>query len=85
MVVPTFFTCESAVRGYHIYQGIWGASCGQTFPCLQEEGNPFNLLAVSVVRAGSNIRHVPNKISHCSCEIVALLSQVGDDIQEIFT
>ena len=39
------------------------ASCGQTFPCLREEGNPFDLFAVSVVRAGNIIGHVPRKIS----------------------
>ena len=61
--MPSFFACESAVRGYHIYQEIWEASCGQTFPCLREEGNPFDPFAVSVVRAGSIIGHVPKNIS----------------------
>ena len=55
MALPSFFTCESAVQGYHIYQEILEASCGQTFPCVQEEGNLFDLFTVSVVRAGSII------------------------------
>ena len=63
MAVPSFFACKSAVRGYHIYQEIWEASCGQTFPCLWEEGNPFDLFAMSAVRAGSIIGHMPKKIS----------------------
>ena len=63
MAEITFFACESSVRGYHIYQEIWEASCGQTFPCLREEGNPFDPFAVSVVRTGDIIGHVPRRIS----------------------
>jgi len=63
MAETTFFACESSVQGYHIYQEIWEASCGQTFPCLREEGNPFDPFAVSVVRTGDIIGHVPRRIS----------------------
>ena len=63
MAETTFFGCESAFQGYQIYQEIWDASCGQTFPCLREEGNPFDPFAMSVVRAGNIIGHVPRKIS----------------------
>jgi len=63
MADTTLFTCESAVRDYHIYQKFWEASYGKTFPCLQEEGNLFDPFALSVVRAGDIIGHVPRKIS----------------------
>ena len=66
MAETTFYSCELVVRGYHIYQEIWEASCGQTFLCLQEEGNAFDPFAVSVVRAGDIIGHVPKISAACS-------------------
>ena len=54
---------DSVIRGYHVYKEIWEASCGQVFPCLREVGNAFDPFAVSVVRDGDIIGHVPRKIS----------------------
>ena len=91
MAETTVIGCVSAVRDYHIYQEIWEASCGQTFPCLREEGNPFNPFTVSVVRAGNIIGHVQGNfplLVHCSCGIAGLFSvllRVADDIQEILS
>ena len=62
------FTCDSVIRGYQIYKDIWEASSGQVFPCLRESGNAFNPFAVSVVRHGDIIDHVPKKI-YAACSL----------------
>ena len=54
---------DSVIQGYHVYKEIQEASCGQIFPCLQETGNALDPFAVSIVRDGDIIGHVPRKIS----------------------
>ena len=63
------FTCDSVIRGYHMYKEIWEASCRLVFPCLREVGNAFNPFAVSVVRDSDIIGHVPRKIS-ATCSLI---------------
>ena len=46
------FECELVIREYHIYQAIWVASYGETFNCMRETGNIFDLFVVAVVRDG---------------------------------
>jgi len=51
------------MRGYHIYKEVWEASLGETMVCAIESENAFDPFAVSVVRDGEIIGHVPRKIS----------------------
>ena len=50
---------DLVIRGYRIYRLIWVASYGETF----EMGNIFCPFAVTVVRDGEIISHVPKLIS----------------------
>ena len=42
------YCCDSAVRGYHIYQDIWEANYGELLSCARETGNVFDPFAVCV-------------------------------------
>ena len=45
------FTIEAMVRGYHVYQTVWGVNISEVFPCIREPGNQHNLHAVAVAVA----------------------------------
>ena len=57
------FGKESCVRGYHIYQDQWEAAIGEELECHHERGNAADAYAVSVMREGTIIGHLPRKIS----------------------
>ena len=57
------YCCDSAVRGYHIYQDIWEANYGKLLSCTRETGNAFDPFAVCVQKDGDIVGHVPRKIS----------------------
>ena len=42
------FETVSEVRGYHVYQGIWGPKIGETLSTEREPGNPKDKYAVGV-------------------------------------
>ena len=62
------FSIESCVRGYHVYKATWSASVGEILFCQREERNVEDPFAVSIVRNGVIVGHVPRKIS-CVCSI----------------
>ena len=53
----------SCIRGYHVYQTIWQAALGETFHCVQETSDSKVRYAVSVVKDGQVIGHLPKKFS----------------------
>ena len=57
------YCCDSAVRGYHIYQDIWEAYYGELLSCSREIGNVYDPFAVCVQKDGDVVGHVPRKIS----------------------
>ena len=57
------FRQESCVRGYHIYKEHWEAAIGEELQCQRERGNAADAYAVSVVKEGSIIGHLPQRIS----------------------
>jgi len=57
------FCCDSAVRGYHQYKDIWEASYGEVLNCVRETENSFDPFAVSIIKDGEIVGHVPTKIS----------------------
>ena len=57
------YCCDSAVRGYHIYQDIWEANYGELLSCTRETGNVFDPFAVCVQKDGDIVGHVTRKIS----------------------
>ena len=59
------FSVIAMVRGYHVYENIWTAVVGESFPCMQEAGNTFDPFAVAVMRDDTVIGHVPS-LSICA-------------------
>ena len=58
------YCCDSAVRGYHMYQNIWEANYGELLSCTRETGNVFDLFTVCVCSLdGDIVGHMPRKIS----------------------
>ena len=50
------YCCDSAVRGYHIYQDIWEANYGELLSCTRETGDVFDPFAVCVQKDGGHSR-----------------------------
>ena len=62
-------SCEKSccVCGYHIYERIWNAAIGEELLCERELDNERDRHAVTVIKDGIVIGHVPPKISRiCS-------------------
>ena len=57
------FSVEAVVRGYHAYKHIWATVYGEELPCEREAGNRVDAFAVAVMKDGTVVGHVPNKIS----------------------
>ena len=58
------YSCESSIRGYHIYKDIWDPRMGEKLSCLQEPGNVHDIYAVSVMKGDDIVGHVPRNISY---------------------
>jgi len=57
------FEYHSCIRGYHEYKSIWDASIGEVVNCSREPDNVHDDNAVSVVRRGIIVGHVPRYLS----------------------
>lgn len=57
----------SCIRGYHIYETVWEARIGEILPCIREPANMVDRYAVSVVKNGTVVGHLPKEVSRlCS-------------------
>ena len=59
---------ELCIRGYHIYQELWAAAVGEDLTCQRERGNTADPYAVSVIKDGTIVGHLPRRIS-CACTL----------------
>ena len=66
----------SCVRGYHIYKEKWTAAVGEILCCAREVGNVLDRYAVSVLKDGDIVGHLPRKIS----KVCSLFLRRGDSI-----
>ena len=57
------FIYDSCIRGYHEYKSIWDASVGGVLCCSREIDNPHDDHAVTVIRRGVTVGHVPRYVS----------------------
>ena len=57
---------NSIVTGHHIYQTIWTAFIGEMLPAEIEEDNLYDRYAVSLMRDGKIVGHMPHSISKVS-------------------
>lgn len=56
-------TVEAMIRGYHVYRNVWSSVLDEELPCQRETGNISDPFAVSVLKDGVIVGHVPRKIS----------------------
>ena len=64
--MATCFTCQSMIRGYHVYMHIWEAEDGETLNCVRETTNRCDPFSVVVIKAAVVIGHLARKISTVS-------------------
>ena len=57
------FTVEAMIRGYHVYRYICSSVLDIELPCQRETGNISDPFAVSMLKDGVIVGHVPRKIS----------------------
>ena len=68
---------EFCVRGYHVYW--WEVVVGEELECQQERGNATDAFAVSVIREGAIVGHLPRRIS-CTCSLFMRKGIIVDKI-----
>ena len=51
------------VRGYHVYGRVWDAVIGEHLTCRREPTNEKDRYAVTVLKDGNVIGHLPRKVS----------------------
>lgn len=75
------FLWEGVIRGHHIYKAVWTPTIGENLGVSREPGNLHDPRAVSILRSGTIVGHVPrehNRIfwhflshdGHISCEVI---------------
>ena len=59
IVTINTFETASAVKGYHVYQGIWVPKIGETLSTEREPSNPKDKYAVCVKEKECIVGHLP--------------------------
>jgi hypothetical protein len=59
------FRYDSCIRGFHVYKDVWNPVVGETLNAEREKklDNPADKYAVSVMKDGNIVGHVPRKNS----------------------
>ena len=58
-VVQDLFSCDSFVRGHHVYKDDWTPTLGEILECKREPQNEKDPNAVAVTKDGKVVGHVP--------------------------
>ena len=53
------FTVDSMIRRNHVYKEIWDSNLGEELPCKLERNNVHDPFAVSVLKSGIIVSHIP--------------------------
>ena len=51
------------ICGYHVYKEVWDSSVGEDLKCQRELSNTKDCYAVTVLRDGTIVSHLPKRIS----------------------
>ena len=51
------------MRGFHVYKTIWSPVLNEILQTQQEHGNPEDCYAVSILKGGVIVGHVPRELS----------------------
>ena len=53
----------SSIRGHHMYKGVRSPALGEVLKCSIEDDNAEDVYAVSIVKSGNVVGHVPRKLA----------------------
>ena len=56
------FEFESVIRGHHVSKQLWSPVVGESLDVECEPSNPYDSYAVSVLRDGTVVGHVPREV-----------------------
>jgi len=74
----SIFLHESAIRGHHIFKGIWTPRTGEIVQVQQEAGNPHDRNTVALLKAdGTVVGYVPSSFLLGSLGQQSLLTLLG--------
>ena len=62
---------RSVIRGFHVYQAVWSPVLGEELATQQEHDNPEDRYAVSVLKSGTVVGHIPREISKTCWSFIA--------------
>ena len=68
---------SSYIRGYHDYQAVWTPTIGEMLLLKVEPTNPYDDFAVSIVKDGAVVGHVPKYVSRVICFFLKRVESVG--------
>ena len=58
------YVMESVIRGHHVYKSVWHPILGEQLILEREDNNSHDRHAVSVMKDGTIVGHVPREFSH---------------------
>ena len=72
---------DSDIRGHHVYKNIWTPFVGEVLLVEQEDHNPQDCFAVTILKSAEIVGHVPREIPRivwyfiehdgtASCEVI---------------
>lgn len=67
VTMSTCLNVETAIRGYHVYQGLWSPVVGELFVSLHQSDNTSDSHAMGVYsqnNLGLLVGHLPREMSH---------------------
>ena len=76
-VEASCYEWSSYIRGYHDYQSVWTPSLGEMLQLKVEPTNPYDDFAVSIVKEGVVVGHVPLYVSRVVCFFLKRVGSVG--------
>ena len=68
---------SSYIRGYHDYQAVWTPTIEEMLLLKVEPTNPYDDFAVSIVKDGAVVGHVPKYVSRVICFFLKRVESVG--------
>ena len=68
---------SSYIRGYHDYQAVWTPTIREMLLLKVEPTNPYDDFAVSIVKDGAVVGHVPKYVSRVICFFLKRVESVG--------
>ena len=76
-VEASCYEWSSYIRGYHDFQSVCTPSLGEMLQLKVEPTNPYDDFAVSIVKEGVVVGHIPLYVSRVVCFFLKRVGSVG--------